>query len=256
MVYLDLLMGLNFLVDFLLLLSVQQLTGFPLQWKKITLAALFGGIYSGMCLLPGVQFLGNGLWRLVSLAIMTMIAFGINATAIQRGAVFSLLSMALGGAAMGIRQNHLFGLLLCGFVIWLLCRLSFRGNMGQQEYVAVELRYGDREIRTQALRDTGNLLQDPVTGERVLVAGVQLGAELLGITEKELRNPVELVISGKIPGMRLIPYHSVGQAGGMLPMLRIHHVKIGSTYSDALVAFAAERIGNESCYQMLTGGAI
>ena len=69
-VYLDLVMLLNFLVDFLLLLGTNRLSGFPAAPGRCALAAVFGSIYAGCCLLPGFRFLGNFLWRCVSLCLM------------------------------------------------------------------------------------------------------------------------------------------------------------------------------------------
>lgn len=255
-VYLDLVVLLNFLVDYLLILGTNRLAGYPAGYVKGVLAAGLGGIYSGACLLPGFSFLGNMLWRVVSLTLMAGIAFGWNRSAVQRGAVFVLLSMALGGIAMGFGKGSFWLLVLAAAALWLLCRVGFRGSAGQREYVPVELFWKDRKVRLIALRDTGNTLRDPLTGEQVLVAGADVGMELLGLTDYQLRHPVETLASGVLPGLRLIPYHAVGQSGGLLPALRFHNVKIGNTYEDPLVAFAPEILARGEVYRMLTGGAV
>lgn len=69
-VYVDAVMGLNFLVDLLLLVGTNRLAGHPSEPKRIIPAAALGGLYGGMCLVPGFRFLGNyfggwsvwGLW--------------------------------------------------------------------------------------------------------------------------------------------------------------------------------------------------
>ena len=55
-------------------------------------------------------------------------------------------------------------------------------------------------------------------------------------------------------GLRLIPYNSVGQPGGMMLMKRFDNVKMGDKKGSALVAFAPERIGAGQVYQALAGG--
>lgn len=249
-------MILNFAVDLLLIMGTNRLTGFPAGWKRAAAASVLGGIYAGWCMLPGFRFLGNTFWRMVCLILMAGIAFGMNRSAVQRGAVFVLLSMALGGIAAGAGKRSLAALILCGFLLWLLCRLGFRGSMGQREYVPVQLGYDNRVVTRIALRDTGNTLKDPLTGESVLVAGPDAARELLSLTEEQLRHPVETMASGCLPGLRLIPYCSVGQPGGFLLAFRFREGRIGERQASPLVAFTPERIGNRDVYQMLTGGVI
>jgi len=193
---------------------------------------------------------------MVFLSLMAGIAFGWNRSALQRGAVFVLLSMALGGIAVGFGKGSFWMLVASSMGLWLLCRISFRGSLGQREYVPVELTWNGRKKSLIALRDTGNTLRDPLTGEQVLVAGADIGTEFLGLSDHQLRHPVETLASGLIPGMRLIPYTAVGQPGGMLLAVRFKAAKIGNTYGDPLVAFAPEVIGKGAVYQMLTGGAV
>ena len=255
-VYVDLVMILNFLVDFLLILGTNRLSGYPPAVKRGAAAAALGGIYGGVCMVPGFAFLGNTLWRLVSLALIAGIAFGWNRSALQRGAVFILLSMALGGIAMGFGKGGFWMLVLAAVGTWFLCRVSFRGSLGSREYVPVELKWEDRKISLIALRDTGNTLRDPVTGEQVLFCGADVAQELVGLTEHQLQHPVETVASGAVPGLRLIPYRAVGQTGGMLLALRFQAVKIGNHTSDPLVAFAPQVLARGEVYRMLTGGAV
>lgn len=247
-------MVLNFFVDFLLIMGTNRLAGYPPGWKRAAAASLVGGLYAGWCMVPGFRFLGNMLWRMVSLVLMAVIAFGVNRSALQRGAVFVLLSMALGGIAMGSGRKDFGMLLLCGLILWLLCRVSFRGSIGQREYVPVVLCHGEHSISRIALRDTGNTLKDPLTGEGVLVAGAEVAEELLGLTREQLQHPVETVASGILPGLRLIPYCSVGQPGGMLLAFRFREGRLGGRNVQPLVAFSPEQIGKTDVYQLLTGG--
>ena len=253
-IYLDLVVILNFLVDFLLLVGTNRIAGYPNGIKNCLLSGLLGGIYAGACMIPGFYFLGNVLWRMICLVLMGGIAFGWNRSGIQRGAVFLLLSMALGGIAMGLNTKSFWMLIGAGALVFLLCRMGFRG--GQKEYVPIELSWGDRRINLIALRDTGNNLRDPISGESVLVAGADVAEKLLGLTSWQLAHPVETLASGAVPGVRLIPYHAVGQSGGLLVALRFQGAKIGNTYANPLVAFAPEVLARGEVYQMLTGGAI
>ena len=255
-VYVDLVIGLNFLVDFLLIVGTNRLAGYPAGAGRGALAAALGGIYAGMCVVPGFSFLGNALWRPVSLALMAVLAFGWNRSALQRGAVFVLLSMALGGIALGLGNGTFWMIVLSAGAVWLLCRVSFRGSLGSREYVPVELSWGEKKVSLIALRDTGNTLRDPLTGEQVLVAGADVARELLGLSESQLQHPVETLASGVLPGMRLVPYQAVGQPGGMLLAVRFGQVKVGNCTGSHLVAFAPQVLARGEAYRMLTGGAV
>lgn len=256
MVYLDLVILLNFLVDFLLLLGTNRLAGFPLGGKRAAAASALGGLYSGACMMPGFRFLGNTLWRLVSLGLMALIAFGWNRSALKRGGVFVLLSMALGGIAMSFGKSDFLALVLAAAGVWLLCRVAFGGSVGGREYIPIAITYGENSVCLTALRDSGNTLRDPISGEQVLIISADAARKLTGLSEKQIASPLETLSQRPIPGLRLIPYRAVGQAGGMLLAMRFEHVKIGTREQSVIVAFAPEGLGRGEVYQALTGGAL
>ena len=124
-IYLNLVMVLDFFVDFLLLLGTNRLSGFPAQPWRCAWAALLGAVYSGACLLPGFSFLGNILWRGISLWLMGTIAFGVSFSALKRGALFLLLSLAMSGIALHVGQENLLSIFLCALLCLLLSLISF-----------------------------------------------------------------------------------------------------------------------------------
>lgn len=256
MVYVDLVMLLNFLVDYFLLLGTNRLCGYPSGWGRTAIGAAVGGIYGGMCLVPGFRFLGNNLWKLVSLCAISLISFGVSRSALRRGVVFSLLSMALGGIALGFEGTGGWALVASAAAIAVLCAVGLRGRIGAATYVPVDLSYEGKRMHLIALQDTGNALRDPVTGRAVLVIGGDAAQQLTGLTQQQLRDPVLSMLSPPISGLRLIPYRTVGQPGGMLLALRLQDVKIGDQKGSCLVAFAPERLSAEGAYQALTGGTV
>lgn len=255
-IYLDLVILLNFLVDFLLLLGTNRLAGFPAGMRRCTLGAALGALYSGSCLLPGFSFLGNLLWRGVFLCLMAVIAFGCDRSALKRGGVFVLLSMALGGIALSLGRGDIPMLVLAAAGMWLLCRICFGDTVGGREYIPIILRYGEKTASLLALRDTGNTLRDPLTGEQVLILSGSVAQRLTGLSAEAMRTPLETLAKRPLPGLRLIPYRAVGQGSAMLLALRFDHAVIGSREQSVVVAFAPEGLGEGSMYQALTGGAL
>ncbi len=255
-IYADLVVLLNFLVDLFLLAATNRLAGYGVNWKRAALAAALGGIYAGLCVFPQLSFLGNTLWRLVSLGLLSGICFGWSRNALRRGVLFSLLSMALGGVALGLSKGGFLALVLSAVGVWLLCQFGFQGKAGQREFVPVEITCRGKRHRLTALRDTGNSLCDPVTGTRVLIVGGDLAWEILGLTKQQLQDPVATLEQGSLPGLRLIPYRAVGKPTGMLLAVKVDKVIIDGQPSGPVIAFAPEPLSREKAYQALTGGAL
>ena len=253
-VYLDLMMILNFAVDYLLLLCAERVAGYVPAWGRIAWASVLGGIYSGVCLLPGFRFLGNIVWRIMALAVMSVIAFGINSGTVRKSVIFILMTMALGGAVSGLQAGSFDQLLGTAFSVTVLCLLGFKGKTEAARYLPVELEYNGRKMRMTALHDTGNTLRDPISGEQVFIAGADVGIGLFGLKMTDLENPLETVLHPPISGLRLIPFSSVGQPSGMLLAVRCVSARIDRWHGRPLIAFSSQKIGKDDIYQLLAGG--
>ena len=164
--------------------------------------------------------------------------------------------MAMGGLSLGMGKSGFPGLLLAALGIWALSRIGFGGTVGGKEYIPVTITENGSSVSVIALKDTGNSLRDPVTGEQALILGPEAAGRLLNLSVEELRRPLEVMMANPGRGLRLIPYSAVGQPGGMLLAKRFSNVKLGDRRSSTLVAFASERIGAGQVYQALAGGNI
>jgi stage II sporulation protein GA (sporulation sigma-E factor processing peptidase) len=169
--------------------------------------------------------------------------------------IFVLLRTTLGGAVLWLDRGDVGSVLPTVALIGLLCLLGAR-SAGSRQLVEVELWAGEKCERLLALLDTGNTLTDPVTGSGVLVADARSAEVLLGLTAQQLARPVETLAAGTVKGLRLIPYRSVGQAGGLLLAVRLDRVRIGNRFGSAVVAFAPEGLGGEGTYRALVGGML
>ena len=132
-VYLDGVIGLNFLVDWCLLMGVNRLAGYRGGAGRAAAGAAVGGGYAGMCMLPSLSFLSAGLWRMVSLGLMSTAAFGWNRGAVRRGVLFVLLSFAMGGLVMSVDTGNFTGLVLCAGMLTGLCHWGFQGKSGLEQ---------------------------------------------------------------------------------------------------------------------------
>ena len=251
--YLDVLWILNFSVDFLLLIAANRLAGYPTALMRTVAASALGGFYGCICILPGWTFMGHTFWRLIILALMGVIAFGMNKNAVRRCLVFVLLSMAMGGIAIGIGTGGFLSVLLCAAGVSVMCIFALHGRIGNR-FLPVEVRCDGKCHRFTAMIDTGNTLTDPMTGQQVMVVSSDLGHRLLGEVTVEFADPVSVI--GQIPGGRLISYSSVGIEGGLLAAKWFRDVTIGKWHGGCLVAFAPQELGRGENYEALTGGIL
>lgn len=252
--YWDGVIALNFAINFLLLVGVNRLSGFPAGFLRAGSAAAIGSVYAAACLVPGFQFLGNSLWRCVILIGMGLLAYGLQRSAIGRTVLFVLASIALGGIVLGLENGSFLAVVAAMAVVWSLYVLRLEGKLRGAELVPVTVRSKHATVHITALVDTGNTLRDPISGEGVLVLDAETAYALVGLTHQQLMKPLETVVSGTVPGLRLIPFRSVGQPYGMLLAQRMEEVKIRKRKAGTLVAFAPVELSGAGRYQALTGG--
>ncbi len=251
-IYLDVLMLLNFLVDLLLMVGTNRLSGHPPGARKALPAALLGGIYGGVCLLPGLAFLGGFFWRCVFWGLMSFLAFGWD---LGRGFLFVLLSMALGGMVSLLNRGGFMALVLSAGAIAGLCILGFRQKVGARRFVPVTISCGGKTAFVTALVDTGNTLRDPISGKPVLVVDETVAGKLSELTQAQLRDPITTLAQCPGPGYRLIPFNAVGSPGGMLLGLRPDSLRVDGREAEYIIAFAPQRLGSGR-YQALAGGVL
>ena len=247
-------MALHAAVDLLLMMGANQLCGYEQQWKRMLPGALIGCLHSGACLQPGFYFLGNVIWRGVALTLTALTAFGWDGSALRRGLVFGVMRLAVLGALEGAEERF-WTAVLAASVICLLSLIGFGDGAGKQ-YIPVRIRHDGNTAAFTALVDTGNLLSDPVTGNGILIVGPQVAQALLQLTPAQVADPVETMQHSALPGLRLIPYQTIGRKGGLLLGMRFRDVQMGEKVGPQTVAFAPYAIGEGKSFQALAGGVV
>ncbi len=238
-----------FAADFLLLLASGSLVNCLANSRRCILAAALAGTYAAVGQMPGFPFLAGSVWRIIALSAIALIAYGISMDALQQGIVFLILHLSLEAL---ISETSVSGLLAVAALVIVFLRAGRR--RGMQTVVPVSIHHGDRQIALSALMDTGNTLKDPVTGWPVLVVDPAAAEELLGFTGQQLSQPLQTMLSAAVPGLRLIPYHSVGQSAGLLLGIKADYVEVNGKVREMVVAFAPDPIGRGSGFRALTGG--
>ena len=278
-VYLDLLFGLNTLINYLLLRGSAALGGYPAKPGRLAAAAGLGGLYAVAAVLPGLQGLQGMAFQAICAGLMLLAAFGWKRNTVKQGLFFFALSFALSGAVLlavqivepdcmflGGRAYYAVStpaLLLLSGLSYALAAVVLAGCGAHTggDIVTVRLTLDGRQISLRALRDTGNTLRDPLTGQPVLIVSRRALPRLLpGLTQTEtLDDPAGLLpaLSWQYPKLRfcLVPYRAVGVETGLLLAVRCR-LQEGKHSRPALAAFSPTEVSVGGEFEALWGGKV
>ena len=229
-------------VDGLLLFAAGQLLGGKPHPTRLLAGCLLGTAFA---LILWASRRDSLWWRLLGLLLTAVLTYGVSPGGLWRSLLFCLLHFSLGGLTGN--QSELFRIFLGAAGIGFACLIAGK----EQTFVPVELTYRGQTLRLTALRDTGNTLRDPITGAAVLILDAAACEKLTGLGMEALKDPISAM--EQLPGLRLIPYKTVGNRGFLLA-LKISDAKIGKRRGSTLVAFSPQNFGRK--YQALTGGSL
>ncbi len=278
-VYVDVLFGLNSAINYLLLRGSAAMGGHPVRYGRLLAAACLGGLYAVGVVLPGFAWLQGLPIQVICAGLMLVVAFGWKRNTVKQGLFFFGLSFAFGGVVMLLIQLAepdciMFGnrayyavstpalLLLAGvgYGVSALVLSGWGAHTGG-EIQAMEVQLGEKSQSVRVLRDTGNTLRDPISGQTVLVAGRALLETLLPgrVLASELRDPATLMerLNIDYPKLRfcLVPYRAVGVESGLLLALRCSLVH-GKRREPILAAFSPTEVSADGRFDAIWGGEI
>ena len=191
-VYIDRLFFINAVVDYLLLLTAAQLMGLPLRRGRYIIVSVIGGLYGAAAMV--FPLLGQWWAKCAVGLVIALIAYWRETERWRAMALFFLLSGAMAGAmlAVTLRTGQGSGTLYFATVGWrtlLLSAAGFYGLLtvlfyqkakhGGGELMEMTVDAFGRQCRIQVLRDSGDVLRNPVDGQPVLVAESEAVRSLL-----------------------------------------------------------------------------
>lgn len=240
----------TFAVNFLLLRAAAQGERSTHARIRAAAGAAIGAGYAVFVLRSG-----NTYMLLPVLLMMGAATYGFRKKNVGKWGRFLFLWLVANAMAVGVTDGNGWFLTLAAALLCLLALMGRDGGTGR-EVIPITIGYGEQTVRLRALRDNGNLLTDPVSGESVLIVPPWVGSKLLGLSSHDLRCPVETVESGKVMGLRLIPYSAVGQSAGLLLGMRLRDVTVDGKRCSRIVAFSPNPIGDGTRFEALAGGAV
>ena len=263
-VYADLLFILNFAIDYLILLCTAVLADTYVKRSRLLLGALFGGGYALLSFLPSLSFLSSPPLKAAAALLCVVISFGTKCRFFRILFIFIAVSAFFAGLLYAVSLSGVsvsFAVFIITFAVcFLFVSLFFRGaGETASKTVLITAVYGGTRVSFRALRDTGNLLHDPVSGAPVLVSE---SSNILPLFSKDMQQLIKssshpdalnIIEKQKEPIFRLVPYSSVG-GHGFLPAFSPDEIYIdGKRKNGVLIALSPKSVSNNGTYSAVTG---
>jgi stage II sporulation protein GA (sporulation sigma-E factor processing peptidase) len=261
-VYIDVVILVNFIMDYFILWVSGKLSGLKIRKFRLMAAAGLGSAYSLVVFLPEKSLYATLVAKIVCSIMMLLLGYApvVLGIFLRLLCYFYITTFAMGGAVIGAiylftsspgyiqvwngaaiinsRFNYywlLFGIITAVFLgkggpAWMR-KKWLEHNFSRNLVIGIE----GREISLEAFLDTGNQLRDPLTKKPVIIMEVQA---LKGFVPEEFlkaavkKGEVELASLGDrlekewVKRLRLINYISVGKAQGLMVGLRVDFVEI------------------------------
>lgn len=242
-VYVDVLFCLNFVVDYLVLLSVQKFLRLSARRWRILCGAAVGALSSFVIFLPPMPSFFSCIINFLTAGGIVACAFApIRPIVFLKSAItFFTVGFCFCGVCIGlwlifypenmlIRNGAVYvdispfllllSTLVCYIVMRIFVRISGR-DMCHVKTCSVTVTLHGVEKTFAGTVDTGNTLREPFSDEAVIVVRRELFEELV---------PLHMLASGESGEttnwhFRLIPYKSIG-GSGMIPSIKPEHITI------------------------------
>ena len=254
-IYVDIVLLENLCMNYIILFSTAYILKLKIKHLRIFLSSLLGAVYAILAYTNIIPMYTSVITKIILSICMIYIAYypkhikGL----LKELIVFYLVSFALGGCAFAllyiVRPQDIFmvdgvyigtyplkiALLggITGFIITYVAFKVVKSRVTKNEIIyKVIVKFDEKELETNVMLDTGNMLKDPISGEAVVLIEKQ---KLYEIMPKNLLDNIEKVLGGEFKEeqevkyrtrLRIIPFTSVGKQNGMMLGIKVDEVKI------------------------------
>ena len=213
-IYIDVILIENLIMNFIILYATGLVLKRKIKKVRLILASLLGAIYSLLTYISSFEIYTNIILKLILSILMVYIAFNApNVKQIGKDLLlFYLISFVFGGAAFAfiyiikpqdiLMKNGLFlgtyplkTVLLGAIIAFIIVIAAFKivkSRFSTKDmYCKIKIRLNEKEIETNAMIDSGNLLKEPISNTPVIVVEHTLLYECM---PKEILNNLENII--------------------------------------------------------------
>lgn len=208
-VYADVLIVLNFIVDYFLIKLTSLITKSTLKVFRLILASLIGALFSLYIFLPPLNWDFEIFLKFAASAVTVVIGFGFGNIKRFLRCVITLFSVTFGfaGAMIGvwyifkptgmvinnsvvyfnISPVFLIAFSVVGYFISFFIRKIFEPKSISAKFCEIEIELDNKKAKTTALIDTGNSLSDPFGNSEIIIADKSVLEEILEEEERKRR---------------------------------------------------------------------
>ena len=251
-VYVDVVFLENLILNFIILYATGLISRAKINFWKMALASGIGSIYAVMYYVFKIGMYSNIVLKFILSLVMVYISYNpVEFKEMIKGLVlFYLTSFVFGGAALSVIymvnsqkiniqdgilmgkytiNTILIGVIIAFFILVIAFKIVKSKISKSDLFCNISFSINNKEIKTRAMLDTGNLLKEPITNIPVVVVEHKL---LYDAIPKEILDNIENILGGDfenisdkvkneyIAKLKVIPFTSLGKQNGMLLGLR------------------------------------
>ena len=232
-VYADILVLVNFVVDyFLISIAARFLGQKPKLWRLI-LSALVGGLFSLYIFLPQSNFLVQSLVQILMSMVLCLISFGFGGAKsfLRRTAVLFCTNFAYSGAMIamwlvfkphGMAINNsvvyfdispLFLILfsVVGYFAVVILRKILKKSFPANTYCKVTVFCGEKSLTLEGIADTGNSITDIFGQSQIFITEQCIADGILG-AEKQNKTRFRKIPTATVTGEKLLDGYRIDYA--------------------------------------------
>ncbi len=269
-IYADILLSVNFIVNYLLLRAVSTFFSAKRNTVRFLISSFLGGVFSLIIFVENIPYTLNFVLNILFLALMVFIAFNTRKLKdfIRYLSAFFLCNFSFAGMMLAFKflfssekivyKNGVVYLdidfislivsaVVCYLVFTFVSRIISNRAVNKIIY-DVELFYGEKSVSAKALLDTGNNLKELFSGKPVIVAERSTAVKIF---------PENSDIS-ELKNFRLIPFSTISSSGALPAFLlkKVNVINRGRVIevNDVYLAVSDKKIVS-SDYSVLLGTA-
>ncbi|MCI8362327.1 MAG: sigma-E processing peptidase SpoIIGA [Clostridia bacterium] len=290
-IYLDVVLIENLIMNYIILFATGYILKIKLNHIRLIVSALLGGIYSILAYMEILPIYTNFFMKILLSVVMVYLAYNAKniKLLLKQITIFYLTSFVFGGCSFALlyfvkpqeilmRNGMLIGTYplkiamlggIVGFTISVIAFKVVKRRLNKKDmFCEITVFVGEKNIKTKAMIDTGNMLKDPITRMPVIVIEKDILYEIIPC---KILDNLEKIIGGEISNeiyeeevikyiskFRVIPFTSLGKENGMLLGLKVKKVIVEIDFNeeeikDVIIGIYNKKLSKKNKYNALIG---